>query len=190
MKNKNILFSLVTCFIMSYSSTLYAEDNKKHTVYGGYAYGKVKTNKAQGFIVSYRYEPVNPWGIMVSFLYINSNNKENFRDERYTLPSIYQQKMKISSVLFGPTYRINPKFSLYAQMGPQKIQYREYKHHPKNSVTDEYHVDSTNIIGHVGVDYNPLNNVVVNLGYFYADTLSNRRHFELSGVQLSLGYRF
>ncbi|WYX00742.1 Ail/Lom family outer membrane beta-barrel protein [Proteus vulgaris] len=183
-----LVFFLIS-FALSYSSTLYA-NNEAHTVYGGYMHGKIKGDIAKGMIVSYRYETGNTWGILVSLLHLNSNHKESFKEPRFITPSIKQYKTKTTALLIGPTYRITPTFSVYAQMGPNKLKHKEDKFHPEIEVTDTHIVDTTSVIGQIGIDYHPTKEIAINFGYLYSDVTANKRHIELNSIQLSLGYRF
>lgn len=185
----NKLILILISLILPYSSALYAY-NESHTVYSGYIYGKLKGDTAKGPIINYRYETENAWGLLISLLYLNSNHKEPFKDPRFITPSIKQYKTKATALLIGPTYRITPKFSVYAQMGPNKLKHQENKFHPEINTTDTHRVDTTSVIGQIGIDYNPIKEVAINFGYLYSDTTANKRHIELNSIQLSLGYRF
>ncbi|WP_435532331.1 Ail/Lom family outer membrane beta-barrel protein [Proteus vulgaris] len=185
--NKFIL--ILSSLVLPFSSTLHAY-NESHTIYSGYIYGKIKGDTAKGPIVSYRYEAENAWDLLVSLLYLNSNHKEPFKDARFITPSIKQYKTKTTALLIGPTYRITPNFSIYAQMGPNKLKYQEDKLHPKINTTDIHRVDTTSVIGQIGIDYTPIKEIAFNFGYLYSDTTANKRHIELNSIQLSLGYRF
>lgn len=180
-----ILISLA----LSYSSILHAYD-KTHTLSGGYIHGKIKGDIAKGEIISYRFETENAWGILISLLRLNANHKEHFIDPRFITPSTVKYRTKTTSLLIGPTYRITPKISVYAQMGPNKLKHQEDKYHPEINTTDSHIVNTTSVIGQIGIDYNPVKNISFNLGYLYSDTTANKRHLELSALQLSLGYRF
>ncbi|WP_193014569.1 MULTISPECIES: Ail/Lom family outer membrane beta-barrel protein [Gammaproteobacteria] len=185
----NKLILILISFALSYTSTSHAY-NKTHTLYGGYIYGKIKGDTAKGPIISYRYETENTWGLLVSLLYLNSDHKEPFNDPRFTLPSIIKYRNKTTALLVGPTYRLSSKISIYAQMGPNKLKHQEDKYHPEINTTDTHIVNTTSVIGHIGIDYNPLKDVSLNFGYLYSDTTANKRHIELNSLQLSLGYRF
>lgn len=182
--------SIITmCFILSFPSTLSAFEDT-HTFYSGYIYGKIKENKAHGIIISYRYEPEESWGLLASVLYMKSDVQQFIDDSRFKTPSIFNQKSKVTALLIGPTYRITPYLSLYLQAGPTKINYKESIYHPEINTTDSVPIESTNMIGQAGIDFNPVKNIAVNLGYFYSNTTVQRRHIELNSLQLSLGYRF
>ena len=75
-------------------------------------------------------------------------------------------------------------------MGPNKLKYQEDKHHSKINTIDSHIVNTTSVIGQIGIDYNPIKDISFSLGYLYSDTTANKRHFELSVLQLSLGFRF
>ncbi|MEQ4923533.1 Ail/Lom family outer membrane beta-barrel protein [Proteus hauseri] len=188
----NIPKKLITTLIflaLSYSSSLYAH-NDAHTFYGGYIYSKITGNTAHGAQLSYRYESDNTWGLLASLLHINSNREKNFSDGRFPTLSILEQKYSMTSVLIGPTYRINSAFSIYAQMGPVKIKYNEDKHHPFINTTDDCVVNTSNYLAQGGIDYNPIEYISINMGYLYSDATVNKRRIKLDGIQLSLGYRF
>ncbi|WP_290011200.1 Ail/Lom family outer membrane beta-barrel protein [Proteus terrae] len=185
----NKLVLILISFALSYSSTLHAYD-KIHTLSAGYIYGKIKGDTAKGEIISYRYETENTWGILISLLRLNTNHKEYFIDPRFTTPSTIKYRTKTTGLLIGPTYRITPEISVYAQMGPNKLKYQEDKHHSKINTIDSHIVNTTSVIGQIGIDYNPIRDISFSLGYLYSDTTANKRHFELSVLQLSLGFRF
>lgn len=188
----NISKKLITvffCFGILFSSSLYAH-NGAHTFYGGYIFSKITGHSAHGTQLSYRYESDNTWGLLTSLLYINSNHKENFIDDRFQNTSKLKQKHTAVAILIGPTYRINSSFSVFIQMGPVKLKYKENKYHPTINTTDTHTVSTSNYIAQGGVDYNPLQNLSINMGYIYSNATVNKRRLELSGVQLSLGYRF
>ncbi|WP_109391669.1 Ail/Lom family outer membrane beta-barrel protein [Proteus cibi] len=185
----NKLALVLISLALSYSSTLHAED-KTHTLSGGYIYGKIKGDTAKGEIISYRYEAENAWGILISLLHLNSDHKEYFIDPRFTTPSAVNYRTKTIGLLIGPTYRITPKISVYAQMGPNKLKHQEDKYHLEINTTDSHIVNTTSVIGQIGIDYNPIKNISFSLGYLYSDTTANKRHIELSALQLSLGFHF
>lgn len=185
----NKLALILISFALSYSSTLYANE-KTHTLSGGYIYGKIKGDTAKGKIISYRYDTENAWGILISLLHLNTNHKEYFTAPRFTIPSTIKYRTKTTGLLIGPTYRITPEFSVYAQMGPNKLKYQEDKYHNEINTTDSHIVNTTSVIGQIGIDYNPIKDISLSLGYLYSDTTSNKRHIELSVLQFSLGYRF
>ncbi|OAT21552.1 Ail/Lom family outer membrane beta-barrel protein [Proteus myxofaciens] len=180
---------IAMCFILTCPSTLSAFENT-HTFYSGYIYGKIKENKANGVIISYRYEPEEKWGLLASILYMKSDFKQFIDESRFKTLSIHNQKSKITALLIGPTYRVTPYLSLFIQAGPKKINYKESIYHPEINTTDSTFIESTNMLGQVGIDFNPLKNIAVNLGYFYSNTTVQRRHIELNSLQLSIGYRF
>lgn len=183
-----LVFILIT-FALSYSSTLHAY-SETHTVYGGYLYGKIKGDTAKGEIISYRYETENAWGILISLLRLNTNHKEHFIDPRFTISSTVKYRTKTTALLIGPIYRMTPKISIYAQMGPNKLKHQEDEYHSEINITDTHIVNTTSVIGQIGIDYNPIKNISFNFGYLYSDTTANKRHIELNALQLSLGYRF
>ena len=185
----NKLVLILISLALSYSSTLHAYD-KTHTLSGGYIYGKIKGDTAKGEIISYRYETENAWGILISLLRLNANHKEHFIDPRFTIPSTRKYRTKTTGLLIGPTYRITPEISVYAQMGPNKLKHQEDKYHPKINTTDSHIINTTSVIGQIGIDYNPVKDISFSLGYLYSDTTANKRHIELNALQLSLGYRF
>ena len=188
--SKNLITTL-TFLSLSYSSSLLAHNNDTaHTFSIGYIYSKITGNAAHGTQLNYRYESNNTWGLLVSLLHINSNHKENFSNVLFPIPSTLKQEYSATAILIGPTYRINSLFSIYAQMGPMKLKYHEYKHHPSISTTDTAIVDTSNYIAQGGIDYNPIKNFSINMGYIHSNAVVSKRRLELSGIQLSLGYRF
>ncbi|WP_100158150.1 outer membrane beta-barrel protein [Proteus columbae] len=172
-----------------YLILLHAYD-KTHTLSAGYIYGKIKGDTAKGEIISYRFETENTWGILISLLHLNTNHKEYFINPRFITPSILNYRTKTTGLLIGPTYRITPKISIYAQMGPNKLKHQEDKYHPEINTTDSHTVNTTSVIGQIGIDYNPIKDISFSLGYLYSDTTANKRHLELSALQLSLGFHF
>ncbi|QKJ48067.1 outer membrane beta-barrel protein [Proteus vulgaris] len=75
-------------------------------------------------------------------------------------------------------------------MGYNKLKHQEDKYHPKINTTDSHVINTTSVIGQIGIDYNPVKDISFSLGYLYSDTKANKRHIELNALQLSLGYRF
>lgn len=187
-KSKKIIIGLIGLGL-SYSSSLYAF-NDTHTVYVGAIYGKIKNNTAHGALINYRYEPEKHWGLLISLLNVKSNHKEDYSVSSSIYTSKLQQKNNVYALLVGPTYRITPLFSVYTQMGPMKLKYQENIYHPHMNVTDRHKIDTTSVIVHAGIDYNPIQNIALSLGYLYSNVTVSKRHIELSGLQLSLGYRF
>lgn len=185
----NKLILIFISLLLTYSPLTHAH-TESHSIYTGYLLGKIKGDTAKGTIISYRYEPESTWGLLVSLLYLKANDKEPFNDPRFSLSSTINYKSEAIALLVGPTYRITPQISVYAQMGPSTLKHREDKYHPEINITDSHHVDTTSAIGQVGVDYNPIKNIALNLGYLYSDSTANKRHLELHSLQLSLGYRF
>lgn len=180
---KKILFPslLITAGILASVSTAQAGINSLSM---GYAQSRVEHfEDLRGINLKYRYETEMPVGVITSFSYL-SGDKEHFSG--FTGGEGWRQNLKFKqwSLLAGPALRVNKFASLYALVGAGSGK-AELKLH--NTMTDEkISKRRTGFAWGAGVQFNPMNNVVIDVGY-EGNKIDN---VKLNGFNIGVGYRF
>ncbi|HBB6984708.1 TPA: Ail/Lom family outer membrane beta-barrel protein [Salmonella enterica subsp. enterica serovar Napoli] len=155
-----------------------------------------KYQNLNGFNIKYRYELNDIWGVIGSFTYAWGNfdgdyNLSRSSDAYYS--SKGHIKSKYLSVLAGPSYRFNDYASVYGMIGVANNQIKSsyswndhgfYSNALSHGDGDEKQ-NKTNVAYSIGLQTNPVKNVVIDVAYEGAVGGLNS-----SGFTLGLGYSF
>lgn len=181
MKNK-LLFAIMSFAFLASENAL--ADN--HSVSVGYAQSMVKDfTHIRGVNAQYRYEWDSPVSVIGSISYMT-------RSEDYTEEQIFtireHAKMKYWSLLVGPSYRFSDYISAYVIGGFSHVKssanvYFEDEHLNGSEISDNFAYGA-------GVIINPLENLVLNVGYEGTKTKFSSRNFDINGFNVGVGYRF
>ncbi|MBV7388938.1 outer membrane beta-barrel protein [Pasteurellaceae bacterium TAE3-ERU1] len=180
------------------------------TVSLDWAHANVKNaSDLNGFAIGYQHEWDNTqWGVLGTFSYMKGTT-----DQSYSIPYIdkgrsFEDKghlsgnVKYYSLLAGPTYRFNPVFSAYAQLGLAHVkadvdwQWKNYEHgHYVKSGNGSESKTTTSLAYAVGVKFDVAKNFSVNVGYegtnASIDAPYNIKGFDnFNGWRLGVGYSF
>ncbi|EIZ6339264.1 TPA: Ail/Lom family outer membrane beta-barrel protein [Salmonella enterica] len=149
-----------------------------------------------GFNIKYRYEIDDTWGVISSLTYAwgDFDGKYNLRrsqEEYYS--SKGQIKSKYLSVMAGPSYRFNDYASIYGMAGIANNQikssysWNDHGYYDKASSRGDRddNQNKTNIAYSVGLQTNPVKNMVIDIAYEGAAGGLNS-----SGFTLGVGYSF
>ncbi|CRG52220.1 Ail/Lom family outer membrane beta-barrel protein [Yersinia wautersii] len=178
MKKILLSYSLVSCLSIV-SSNIYAADENSISV--GYAQSHAKADGAslgdgpQGFNLKYRYEFNDHWGVINSFAYTHKGY-----DFYYGNSKIGSGNIDFYSLSTGPIFRINEYVSLYGLIGAS---------HGKSKLSFPDQSDSvskTAMLAGLGGQFNPYQNVVIDVSYEY----SKLDDVKVGTWMLGAGYRF
>lgn len=182
--------SLAILFILPMVNGMAYADNQTLSV--GYAQSKVQDFKnLRGVNLQYRYEFESSLSAIASFTYMNGDDEQNYLLSGDAVNN--QIDAKYYSLLAGPAYRINDYVSLYALGGVAYV-----KATGKTrwiNVDDDYvnHEDisekSTSLAYGLGVVFNPVEYLSVNIGY-EGTRVSLDRNRSINGFNIGVGYRF
>jgi len=144
------------------------------TVTAGYAQSDYQgvANKANGFNLKYRYENgSDPLGWIGSFTYTEKDRTESgdyIKGQYYGLTG-------------GPAYRLNDWASLYGVVG---IGYGKYQYNEPNR--ENYNSSDVGFSYGAGVQFNPMQNVALDVGY----EQSRIRSVDVGTWTAGVGYSF
>ncbi|MTD38268.1 Ail/Lom family outer membrane beta-barrel protein [Erwinia sp. CPCC 100877] len=182
--------SLAVLLATSMASGVVFANNQ--TVSIGYAQSKIEDFKTiRGVNLQYRYEFDSPFSVLGSFTYLKGKGQQHYLLSGDTVNNHIDAKYY--SLQVGPAYRINRFVSLYALGG---IAYAKATGTTKWINVDDVFVNregisekSTSFAYGVGVIFNPIDNLSVNVGYegTQASLDGNR---SINGFNLGVGYRF
>lgn len=162
-----------------------------HSISAGYAQARVKDfNDIRGSIrgvnLKYRYETEMPVGLMTSFTYLSGKDNHTY-DEPGHISWKGEAKATYWSLMAGPAVRVNELVSFYALVGAgtAKAEIKEHFSQPGygNSSLDAS-ARKTSLAWGAGVQFNPMENVVIDVGYEGSNAM------KLNGFNLGVGYRF
>ncbi|EKR5655958.1 Ail/Lom family outer membrane beta-barrel protein [Escherichia coli] len=159
-----------------------------HSVSLGYAQSRIEHFKdIRGVNLKYRYEAEAPVGVMTSFSWESGKDDKsgNLSGDASWRSSV---KTKYWSLLAGPSLRVNDSVSLYALAGAgtarvdvnDRIHMAGYREESSDSHR------RTGFAWGAGVQFNPMENVVIDVGY----EGSKIDAMKVNGVNLGVGYRF
>lgn len=185
--NKISLAVLVAASLLS--SAAFADN---HTVSLGYAQSDVENFKdIRGVNAQYRYEWDSPFSVMGSFTYMSGDE-----DQHYYVASDSVKNhidVKYYSLLVGPAYRINEYVSLYALGGVAHTKAdgdtRWVNTGDGYTQKDSISEKSTSFAYGAGVQFNPTENLAVNVGYEGTNADLQGDH-AINGWNVGVGYRF
>ncbi|EKK3319521.1 Ail/Lom family outer membrane beta-barrel protein [Salmonella enterica] len=164
---------------------------------GGQARADIdKYQNLNGFNIKYRYELDDIWGVIGSLTYAWGNFDGNYnlshsQDAYYS--SKGHIKSKYLSVMAGPSYRFNDYASVYGMIGVANNQIKSsyswddhsYYGSALSHGSGSKNENKTNVAYSVGLQTNPVENVVIDVAYEGATGALNS-----SGFTLGVGYRF
>ncbi|ECU3284697.1 hypothetical protein DYO40_21895 [Salmonella enterica subsp. enterica serovar Javiana] len=183
---KKILSSLILATAGLAVIPLAQADN--HSISAGYAQGRVEHFKdIRGVNLKYRYETEMPVGVMASFSYLSG--KDDYTDG---IPGNISWKDEVKatywSLMAGPAVRVNEFVSFYALAGAgtAKAEVKEHVSIPSYSASADVSERKTGLAWGAGVQFNPVENVVIDVGY----EGSKIGAMKLNGFNLGVGYRF
>ncbi|PHM38499.1 Ail/Lom family outer membrane beta-barrel protein [Xenorhabdus innexi] len=185
MKNVFLLSLLTSGLVVG--SFAYA-DSQNASI--GYAQSKVEDFKdIKGVNLKYRYEwDEYPVGVIGSVTYMKGDG--NLSDKAAKANSLTKHKgdVKYTSFLVGPAYRVHPQVSLYGLIGlaytDAKVDYEQ-----KDGKGNTYRKKNAFAYG-AGVEINPIDDFVINLGYEGSSFKLERATRSINGFNIGVGYRF
>lgn len=181
---KKLALSVVAVSSLLGSSCALADN---HTLSLGYAQAKVQDFKnIRGLNMQYRYEWDSPVSIVGAATYMKGD--EDYSDYGYDSGYNGKTELKYYSLLVGPAYRINDYVSFYAVAGLAHTKAEDRTTY-LTQYTEETSQSKTSFAYGAGVQFNPLENMSVGIGYEgtrakYGDNVS------INGFNVTLGYRF
>ncbi|QIQ22198.1 Ail/Lom family outer membrane beta-barrel protein [Zophobihabitans entericus] len=192
MKKISLSLLAVGALAVSFSA---AADNHSFTL--GYAQSNIDIiDNIKGVNLKYRYEWDSSLSVITSFTYMSGN--ETIKD--LFVQDIITDKidLKYYSLAAGPAYRFNDYVSVYGILGVAYVK-NDVKEHWLNYIgpghedmgTENYSKNSANLVYSVGVQFNPMENLVVDVAY-EGSKLKTVAEDKLSsnGFNIGVGYRF
>lgn len=182
--------SLAVFMAASLASGAALADN--HTVSLGYAQSKVENFKnIRGVNAQYRYEWDSPLSVIGSFTYMSGDD-----DQKYYVDSDSVKNhidVKYYSLMAGPAYRINEYVSLYALGGvahtKADVDTKWVNAGDGYTQKDSLSEKSTSFAYGAGVQFNPTDELAVNVGYEGTNADIDGSH-SINGWNVGVGYRF
>jgi len=182
--------SLAVFVAASLASGAALADN--HTVSLGYAQSKVENFKnIRGVNAQYRYEWDSPLSVIGSFTYMSGDD-----DQKYYVDSDSVKNhidVKYYSLMAGPAYRINEYVSLYALGGvahtKADVDTKWVNAGDGYTQKDSLSEKSTSFAYGAGVQFNPTEELAVNVGYEGTNADIDGSH-SINGWNVGVGYRF
>lgn len=182
--------SLAVFVAASLASGAALADN--HTVSLGYAQSKVENFKnIRGVNAQYRYEWDPPLSVIGSFTYMSGDD-----DQKYYVDSDSVKNhidVKYYSLMAGPAYRINEYVSLYALGGvahtKADVDTKWVNSGDGYTQKDSLSEKSTSFAYGAGVQFNPTDELAVNVGYEGTNADIDGSH-SINGWNVGVGYRF
>ncbi|CAM7688871.1 Outer membrane beta-barrel protein [Lelliottia nimipressuralis] len=182
--------SLAVFVAASLASGAALADNQ--TVSLGYAQSKVENFKnIRGVNAQYRYEWDSPLSVIGSFTYMSGDD-----DQKYYVDSDSVKNhidVKYYSLMAGPAYRINEYISLYALGGvahtKADVDTKWVNAGDGYTQKDSLSEKSTSFAYGAGVQFNPTDELAVNVGYEGTNADIDGSH-SINGWNVGVGYRF
>lgn len=169
-------------------SAIPAAQADTHSLSLGYAQSRVEHFKdIRGVNLKYRYETKNPVGMMASFSWQGGDYEESG-----SFPGGVSWKNDVKakywSLLAGPALRVNQYASVYALagIGNGKVDVKGHVDTPVYRETFSGSESRTGFAWGLGVQFNPTDNVVLDVGY----EGSKIDAMKVNGFNLGVGYRF
>lgn len=171
--NKIACLSALACILTASVGSAVAQS----TVTGGYAQSDIQGfgNKAKGFNLKYRFEDqTNPWGWIASFTYTEKDYTDNASG--YLKGHYY-------GVTAGPAYRFNDWASIYGVIG---IGYGKLQYSSQTLPRDKDDISDVGFSYGAGMQFNPIDNVAIDVGY----EQSRVRSYDIGTWIAGVGYSF
>lgn len=169
-------------------SAIPAAQADTHSLSLGLAQSRVEhLNDIRGVNLKYRYETNSPVGIIASFSWQGGDYEESgsFPGGVFWKNDV---KAKYWSLLAGPALRVNQYASVYALagVGNGKVDVKDHVGTPVYRETFSGSESRTGFAWGLGVQFNPTENMVLDVGYEGSkiDTM------KVNGFNLGVGYRF
>ncbi|EBJ2068789.1 hypothetical protein DP590_07350 [Salmonella enterica] len=185
---------IITALIFGGFGVAHASDAIQNTASVGYSFSHIKDyGNLNGVNFSYRYEFTPEWGVIGSFTWATASKSEHSGSMDEGLYK-YDSKLNYYSILAGPVYRINDFVSLYGQIG---LGYIKAKGSESDTFRGSYDKDTfslskTGVAYGAGVEFNPVQNVALTVGYEGAkfNSVDDSRSVNPNGFNVSAGYSF
>ncbi|WP_158783232.1 Ail/Lom family outer membrane beta-barrel protein [Pantoea sp. BAV 3049] len=183
--------ALAAIFVMG------AAHAETHTLSAGYAYQEVKHfNQFAGINLKYRYEFNNRYGLIGSFSFVSGSDPyDGLSSNGSTVKN--NVRVKTTSLLVGPAYRINRHVSLYGLVG---VNNGQVSYSPlRDSSGSRPFAGDDNLYGmkHAtsfawggGLQINPVSYLVLDLGYEGTRKSIEGKDYTMSGFNIGVGYSF
>ncbi|ECG8591718.1 outer membrane beta-barrel protein [Salmonella enterica subsp. salamae] len=184
--NKFILSTLVIATSALAVNSALADTNSLSV---GYAQSKVQNFKnIRGVNVKYHYQDDSPVGIIASLSYLYGDTKFSDAVEEYGITYHDKLEAKYGSALVGPVYQVTDAFSVYALAGAGMLKATLKEHGIENNepFSSKGSFRKTGFAWGAGVQMNPLENIVVDVGYEGSRIASTK----INGFNVGVGYRF
>ncbi|ECM8085122.1 virulence membrane protein PagC [Salmonella enterica subsp. enterica serovar Typhi] len=155
----------------------------------GYAQSKVQDFKnIRGVNVKYRYEDDSPVSFISSLSYLYGDSQDSGSIESEGIHYHDKFEVKYGSLMVGSAYRLSDNFSLYALagVGTVKATFKEHATQDGDSFSNKISSRKTGFAWGAGVQMNPLENIVVDVGYEGSNISSTK----INGFNVGIGYRF
>ncbi|EGW7511824.1 Ail/Lom family outer membrane beta-barrel protein [Salmonella enterica] len=155
----------------------------------GYAQSKVQDFKnIRGVNMKYRYEDDSPVSFITSLSYLYGDSQASGSIEPEGIHYHDKFEVKYGSLMVGPAYRLTDNFSLYALAGVGTMKATLKEHSTQGDDTDSAKISSrkTGFAWGAGVQMNPLENIVIDVGYEGSNISSTK----INGFNVGVGYRF
>ncbi|EOS96459.1 Ail/Lom family outer membrane beta-barrel protein [Erwinia tracheiphila] len=168
-----------------------------HSLSAGYAYQEVSGfNHFAGINLKYRYEFDERYGLISSFSFVSGSDPYDATSSNGVVVK-NSVRVKTTSMLVGPAYRINRHVSLYGLVGVNNAQV-SYSPLRDDSLRRPYAGDdnlymmkhTTNFAWGGGLQINPVDYLVVDLGYEGTRGKIQGKNYTMSGFTIGMGYSF
>ncbi|MEH2920332.1 outer membrane protein OmpX [Samsonia erythrinae] len=164
--------SVLACVLAVGAGSAFAGQS---TVSAGYAQGDAQgvKNKVKGFNLKYRYEQDNnPLGVIGSFTYLDKSGSDDG----------FYSKGQYMGFTAGPAFRLNDWASLYGVVG---FSHGKLTNNNSNGLDNKSNDDYGFTYG-AGVQFNPIQDIAVDVGY----EQSRIRSVDVGTWAVGVGYRF
>lgn len=155
----------------------------------GYAQSKVQDFKnIHGVNMKYRYEDGSPVSFITSLSYLYGDNQASGSIEPEGIHYHSKFEVKYGSLMVGPAYRLTDNFSLYALVGASTMKVMLIEHFTQDgeSTTGKISSRKSGVAWGAGLQMNPLENIVIDVGYEGSNISSTK----INGFNVGVGYRF
>ncbi|EQC2933896.1 Ail/Lom family outer membrane beta-barrel protein [Salmonella bongori] len=155
----------------------------------GYAQSKVQDFKnIRGVNLKYRYETDSPVSFITSLSYLSGDRQNSDSVEPEGIYYHDKFDVKYGSLMVGPAYRLSDNFSLYALagVGTMKATFKEQSTQDGMSASYKMSSRKTGFAWGAGIQMNPLENIVIDVGYEGSTIYSTK----INGFNVGVGYRF
>lgn len=134
--------------------------------------------------MKYRYEDDSPVSFISSLSYLYGDRQASGSVEPEGIHYHDKFEVKYGSLMVGPAYRLSDNFSLYALagVGTVKATFKEHSTQDGDSFSNKISSRKTGFAWGAGVQMNPLENIVVDVGYEGSNISSTKINGFTSGL--------